>query len=98
MSRYHCSTADLNELTVIEGPLKGAIHMSALTAENFREVAKQAITAYEKKNLAFDAILWGAIIGYYEAMIADALDRVQALQVIQLSDRQAGATVRKVDP
>lgn len=37
-----------------------------LNETNFREFARKAIEKYEQKGMLIDAMLWGAIIGYYE--------------------------------
>lgn len=46
---------------------------------NFRETARRAIEAYDKKGLVYDAILWSTIIAFYN----DALDKAQASATVE---------------
>lgn len=43
----------------------------SIDASNFKETAQRIIAKYNEKGLIIDALLWSAIIGYYNAALHD---------------------------
>jgi hypothetical protein len=50
-----------------------------LNARTFRDTAKKAVERYEQRGMVVDAIVWGRIVGEYEAALSDSADLLNAL-------------------
>lgn len=69
---------------------------ATIDARRFRETARKAVEKYEERGMVVDAIVWGRIVGEYEALIEQLrASLVRALG--QLTDDDTGHPYMAVD-